>query len=213
MHGIRGKEYPINLYQVPKLKIDKMAFIHPTVQEENVEFEKDAVFLREGSTHSPQEPGRLGWELFYHSNLLIDVKNSQIAFCDGLNTLTKQGYPVQDFIFAHLLLERGLVEFEAETPDGILRCTLDTGATWNMLNTEIDEGKPLEQVMWEPNRVREYPFFKASGKELGPLSFHTVPIKLPIHIEAILGMEFFRDHLVFLDFEKKQLYFYKYPVQ
>ncbi|MBI5272814.1 MAG: hypothetical protein HY861_02390 [Chlamydiia bacterium] len=215
MYGMLGKEYLTNIYRIPKASIGAMAFIQPTLQNDRDEFIADSVFVQGGGKPSPRPPGRVGWELFYNVNLLVDLKNSQIAFCDSVDTLQKQGYPTEHFVKTPLLLERGLVEFEASTGEGSLHCTLDTGATWNMLNTEIAEGRSIEQIAWDPENVLHYPSLKIGAEEFGPIDFHRIPIHLPIRIEATLGMEFFQDHLVFLDFSRGYAYFFKNtsPVQ
>ncbi len=209
MYGIRGKEYSTNLYRVPKAKIGAMTFSKLVLQEEMQEFVTDSVFVQNGGKPSPREPGRLGWELFYNVNLLVDVTNSLIAFCDSLDTLKNKGYVIEDFIQTPLFLDRGLVEFQVQTLEGVLLCMLDTGATWNMINSEIERGKPIEEEMWKPENSVEYSSFKIEGEEFGPIAFHRMPIKIPIRIEAILGMEFFQNHLVFLDFTGKCAYFSK----
>lgn len=207
MYGVRGKEYSTDLYRIPKIKIGTLAFIKPVLQKKGEEFTEDAVFVQEGRKPSPREDGRVGWELFYNVNLLIDIKNSKIIFCDSLDTLKKHGYLIKNFTKVPLFLERGLLEFEAQINEGALRCMLDTGSTWNILNTEIEDGKSIEQVMWEPENTLTYPSFKIGKKDFGSIALHRIPIKLPIHIEAILGMEFFQDHLVFLDFTGGSVYF------
>lgn len=209
MYGIRGKEYATKLYQIPALEVGKMTFFKPILQEEKEEFTKDSTFVKKGQKQSPKEPGRLGWELFYNVNLLVDAENSLIAFCDSLETLAKQGYEIEQFTRSPLLLERGLVEFNAEIPEGILRCVLDTGATWNMLNCGIEETQSIDDLMWHVDSIVERSSLKINGNDFGPISFHKLPIKIPIRIEAILGMDFFKNHIVFLDFRNKYVYFSK----
>lgn len=209
MYGIRGKEYVTKLYQIPTLQIGKMTFLKPVLQEEKEDFIRDATFVPDGQKRSPRDPGRLGWQLFCKVNLLVDSKNSLIAFCDSIETLGKQGYEVKQFIDVPLFLERGLIEFDAKTPEGNLRCALDTGATWNMLNCEGKEEKTIDDMIWDPSNVIEYSSISINGKDFGPISFHKLPIKIPIRIEAILGADFFKNHIVFLDFNKKRIYFSK----
>jgi predicted aspartyl protease len=209
MYGIRGKQYPTNLYSIPKIKIGAMSFTQPILEEETAEFIKDGVFVENGGEPSPTESGRLGWELFYYSNLLIDIKNSKIAFCDSLDTLQTQGYAIETFIRTPLFLENDSVEFEARTPGGILRCILDTGATWNFLNSEVAGNKPIEQAMWDSDNLLEYSSFQIAEDDFGAITFHRIPITVPVQVEAFVGMEFFRDHLVFLDFSGGYVYFAK----
>ena len=210
MYGFRGKAYPTNLYLIPKIEIGAMSFIQPILQENSEEFRQDGEIVQLGNNSSSHEPGRVGWELFHNVNLLLDLKNSKIAFCDSLETLKKQGYSFDNFVKIPLLIERGLVEFEAQpTKKTALRCMLDTGCTWNILNTEIEPDKSIEQVAWEHESITEYPSFQIGNRDFGAVAFHLLPIKIPIRIDAILGMEFFKEHLVFLDFSEKCIYFSK----
>lgn len=213
MYGIRGIEYEEKIFEIPEITIGSMIFSHPNIHECAERFHADATLMKKDNELSTPEPGKAGWELFGNINLFLDLRNSKIAFCDSLSTLENHGYKIANFTKTPLLLQRGLVEFETETPQGCLRCMLDTGATWNILNTEVEEGKSIEQVVHESSNILEYLSFKIGTQDFGPIAFHCIPIKIPIHIEAILGMEFLEDHLVFLDFADNHAYFLKEAVQ
>ncbi len=209
-YGVRGKPYTNKSYRIPKAVIGSMSFSPPMVQEENSEFLKDSRIAINDNIESSKEVGRLGWELFLQSNLLLDIPHSQIAFCDSLDTLIKHGYQNETFTRIPLLLERGLVEFEASISDGVLRCMLDTGATFSVLNNDVEEeGKSLDGLAWDPDKVAEYPSLKINGKDFGPVLLHPLPIRIPIRIEAILGMDFLKNHIVFLSFGDQCAYFSK----
>jgi hypothetical protein len=205
VYGVRGKKYNNKKYRIPKLKIGERDFFLPVLQEDNPEFLKDATFLQNKTEITSKEPGRLGWELFSLTPLLIDVQNSRIAFCDSLETLKKEGYSIETFVKAPLFLERGLVEFEACTPNGSLRCMLDTGTTWNVLNDETIE--EIDKAIGTPENEVEYSAFLIEGTDFGSIVFRRIPIQIPIKIEAILGMEFIQKHLIFLDCENRSIYF------
>lgn len=209
MHGIRGKEYPTKIYRIPKAKIGKMTFINPSLEKGNREFIQDSTFVADGGPASPREEGRIGWELFQKVNLLIDMKNARIAFCDSLDTLAKEGYTIEKFTQTPLILDNGLVQIVGNTPEGALHCMLDTGATWNVLNRAIQPDQSLDKAVWEPENILEFSNFKIDGEDFGPLNFHCMPIQLPFLVDAILGMEFFEDNLVYLDFVRGFAYFAK----
>jgi hypothetical protein len=198
-YGYRGKQYQTELYQIPKLNIAGMNFNSPDVLGMNQEFESDAYII--DTISKPSDfLGSLGWKIFYNSNLLLDCPNSQIAFCDSLETLKHQGYPIEDFTQIPLLLDRDYVEFEANTNKGTLRCTLDTGATWNILNEEPSQIENPERYETE---------FALGGADFKVISFRK--IKTPFKIDAVIGMEFIHDKVIFIDFRKEKLYFYAYP--
>ncbi len=206
MYGVRGNEYNEKLYEIPNIEVGPIHFSSPKLQEWAEKSRQDATLRKKDNDLSMAEPGKIGWELFGNTNLFLDIKNSKIAFCDSLETLKKQGYQTEAFVKTPLLLERGLVEIETRTSAGTLRCMLDTGATWNLLNTDLPEGISLDQAIQDPNHLTKYPLFRIGENDFGPIAFHCVPIQIPIRVEAILGMEFFQEHAVFLDFAENLAY-------
>jgi len=185
MYGIRGKAYKKKLYRIPEIKISSMIFPFPNLQEDHPEFHKDATFIENETTlPSPQEPGRVGWELFRHTCLFIDIQNKKITFCDGLETLKKEGYAIEMFVKTPLFLERGLVEFDCFTPKGRLRCMLDTGATWNVLNEETGD-IDIDKALWTPGNVVEHPFCQIEDTDFGPIAFHRMSYQIS---EITLGL-------------------------
>lgn len=208
MYGIRGAEYHTHVYEIPKASFGKIVLTAPIIQDESVEWQKDSIIVPEGEMPSPSDvSGRIGWPVFSTHNLLLDTKHSKIAFCDSLETLKEQGYAVEHFIQAPFSTERGLIEFTVETSNGLLLCVLDTGCTWNIVNKALKEDQSFEQAAFDPENVIEYPSFKIGKIEFGPIYFRGLPIKIPIHVEAILGMEFIRNGLIFIDFSKNTIYF------
>ena len=204
MYGVRGKEYYRNIYEIPEIKIGNSSFsrifIHDGYTEE---FNNDAMVTGNDKVSSRSGDSRVGWELFAQSNLLLDFKNSKIAFCDSVATLKENGYPTESFIKTPLFLERGLVELDTMTSSGKLRCALDTGATFNAINREVS----IES--FDLDEIEEFDLFKIGGRDFGPIAFHPIAIRLPIHVEAMLGMEFLSEHVVFLDFRNSCAYIYR----
>lgn len=207
IHGIQGKRYRTDLFQIPEASIGTASFIEPVLQSNCSEFTQDSVYVQEGLP-SLQEIGRIGWQLFQGTNLLIDVAHAHIALCDSIDTLLTRGHKLENFAKAELFTDRGLLEFDATTSRGVLRCTLDTGASLNVLN--IDTDRSVQEMIWEPENSVSTAVFKIGEQDFGPIPFHQIPIKIPIPIKAILGIEFFRQQLVFIDFSKKQVYFSRF---
>ena len=225
--GIRGKRYDGNVYKIPKIKIGKMVLFQAKAQEIDPEFETDATVLKGEGSSSTGHLGRIGWALFHNFNFFMDSENALIAFCDSLDTLRKRGYPVDSFIETPLLLDRNAIEFQAMTEKGSIRCLLDTGATWNMLNKDIEGGsndhmifnsdtidqhsvlnpENSDQMTFDPENVYDMPVFKIGKKEFGPIKLNR--IKTPLEIDAIIGMEFLDSKLVFIDFPNRKIYFYE----
>jgi predicted aspartyl protease len=204
IHGIQGKQYRTNLFQLPEITIGATTFTEPIIQTNSPEFTNDSVFTKHGIA-STQEVGRIGWQLFQSANILIDVANGGIALCDSVETLKMQGYATENFATTQLLTDRGLLEFEATTSEGVLRCALDTGASVNVLHKETTES--IQAAIWEADNAVRISSFMIEDQNFGPITFHQIPIKIPIPIKAILGMEFFRTRVIFIDFSKNLAYF------
>jgi hypothetical protein len=198
MWGIRGIEHLENLYEIPEIDMGPINVLNPILHEHSAEFSRETTIFFEGEKPSAPEPGMVGWELFGNTDLLLDLNNSIIAICDSVETLVEQGYDIDTFIKTPLLLERGLVEVELNTSKGPLRCMMDTGATLNHINQEV-----------EMTEIMNIPPVEMDVDGLSQIAFHPLTIKLPIHIEAVLGMEFFMTHVVFLDFAENCTYISK----
>jgi hypothetical protein len=199
-----GEECTNKLYFFPEIKIGSLTVFKPRVHEANDEFYYKAVIVKDGGQPSPKEAGTLGWELFYNFNLLLDCKNSKIACCDSIETLKQQGFLIETYAKIPFSLERGVIEFSAKTENGPLRCILDTGCTFNILNRQI-EGDVTEILFNDKHQI-SCPSLKVDELDFGPLVFRPLSIKSPAQIEALLGMEFIKQHTIFIDFKHKTIY-------
>lgn len=204
MYGARGKSYRTSRYKAPQIHIVNLDIRGCIMEEESEEFLLDSVFLTSADTHRRKHSGRIGWELFATCNLFLDLANSRIAFCDSAETLENQGYPMQEFAKTPLHTERGFIEMLVEGSEGIQMWALDTGTTWNIVNAH-DNTKTVEEMALDPSNHIELPL-KIGNADFGLLSFCRIPIPLPIHVDAMLGMEFFKTHQVFIDFYEQQIY-------
>ena len=227
-YGLTGKAYKSNVYEVPEIRIENMRFFPAKIEAINLELEQD-IILGEGEKSLDDNVGTIGWRLFHNFNLLLDCKHSLLALCDSLMTLKQKGYPVESFTEVPLLLDRGFLEFEAKTEAGILRCVLDTGSTWNMLNKDLENSSNGHMIFTSENTseystlnpenksllifdhkdIKEILVFNIGEKEFGPMTFDR--IKSPMAIDAIIGMEFIESTLIYVDFANHKLYFYEIP--
>jgi len=222
--GLAGKTYNSRMFELPKIKIGMMKFFPVPAEEENLEHEEDIILYESNDESSLHFVGTVGWRLFQHFNVLLDCEHSILALCDSLETLKRKGYPVESFIEAPLLLDRGFIEFEATTELGPMRCLLDTGCTLNLLNKNSDtlnnhrifgpgngdqyhilnpENKNL--MHFDVKNTCETSSFKIEGNEFGPVHFNK--IQSPLDFDAIIGMDFIDEHLIFINFTDQKIYF------
>jgi hypothetical protein len=205
MCGIRGKKYETNIYELPSMQIGDKTFVQLLADERTYDFKSDAT-IGDSTPPSKGEDCVLGWKLFENTNLLLDLRKGKIAFCENASDLERQGYDLSRCAQVPLTTERGLLEIDVETTRGILRCILDTGATYNVLNTSLKEDQNLNDAYTHPEDEFETPFLLVNGTNLGPAKFLCLPFNLPIHIDGLLGVDFFMKNWVYLDFKKKEAY-------
>ncbi len=204
-YGFRGNKHSHPVYLIPQIEIGNATFSKIPILEETEEIRKEAVITEnEEQILFFEEQGKLGWEIFTLFNLLLDYKNATIAFCNSDEMLKKQGYPISEWAKAPLFLEDGFVEFTAETENGPLRCILDSGCTVNILNMQV-EGKECDLLL-DPKYQIQRQSLKVGDSEFGPVIFRPMPVNLPVHVEAFLGMEFIKEHTIFIDFQNKMVY-------
>ncbi len=207
-YGVRGKQYAHTIYSISSIAIGAISFSSLHVYEENQDLIADARILPPGTIPEPHATCRLGWKLFQPTNLLLDCPHSTIAFCDGVETLKRHNCAIETFTKVALLLDRNLLEFEAFSPTkGTFRCFLDSGATYNILHTDLQNGESLDERVLNQENIVELPSFVIGGTDFGPLSFLTLPINLPVPFEVILGADFLLNHTVFICFSENAIYF------
>ena len=224
-YGMIGRTHANNVYEVEKIKIQKMSFSSVKIKEKSLESMNEGIL--KGQYRSEYYHGIIGWELFDQYNLLVDCRQYILALCDSVETLRRKKYPVDSFTEVSLIPHQLLV-IKVETEKGPLNCMLDTGSTLNMFNknsnnrfidqhhidAKNDELAFLclgneDSFVFDPEDTQGFSSFKIEDREFGPISF--VNINTSLEVDAILGMEFFDSHLVFIDFENQKVYLSPYP--
>ena len=192
MISLNGKSQPMSLSFIAPIQIGPLTFHHleAGIKDQNYYADSD---LFVGSNGIDHPPCTLGWSLFSTSNLVLDFRRHQIGFSDDLETLNT--HLSDKFISTPLLEHDDFLEIQVLTDSGPLRCILDTGCTWNMIQSD------LKSDVFETEEL------KISGVNFGPTQFHPWKIDLPNRVDAILGMEFLYNQTCFIDFAKKSVYF------
>jgi hypothetical protein len=201
-----GKEYQLSYYRIPEFQLGNATFSNAELGEEDPNEEQDTIIdkPKEKADYLPAN-GKLGWKLFKKLALFMDFKHGLVAICDSVDTFAQYGYRLEKFVQAPVLLNAGIVEVNALTSEGPLRFFLDTGCTNNCWN----EDYPVEEVR---ERMENAKYFKTfsnvsiGGKDFGKMIFRPLPMNFPMPMQAILGMDFFFEHQVLIDFKNEQIY-------
>jgi hypothetical protein len=211
-YGLRGIKRYHDVYQIPKMRMGSLTYTNIEVNDRDPAFNEESVIVLDQEKYISgvcPTRGKLGWMLFNNLLLFLDMKKSKIVICGSPEKFEKEEHSLKSYTKTPLFIDRDLVEIETETPQGIVKCLLDTGCTYNIFNTKNGSDEPLGQMINDKTRFTIFDSFKIGDREFGPMSFHPAPVKLPIEIQAILGMEFFDQHRVLIDFKNRQVYFAK----
>ena len=129
------------------MKIGELTFCDFSAELLNPEFEHDLIVRKSPKTEHTPFLARVGFRSFSKTNVLLDFSKSIIAFCDSLETLQIEGYPTDQFVETDLILNHGLIEFNAVTNSGCHRFVLDTGSTFNLIHKEPDNLSSFLKVL------------------------------------------------------------------
>lgn len=204
-YNFKGTARQVDRYKIPRVTIGNVSWKEPVLESRSDAAAIEIRFREDGNTPTIYCDGLFGWRPFQCFNLFLDLGNSKAACCDSIETLKDRGYPVETWVRTALLTDRHLVEFEATTPEGFIRCSLDTGCTFSFLSRELP-GKSITEAYFDSSTFEKYPFLIVDGTDLGPLVLRQIPNRIPIPIPLTLGMDFFMEHQVFLDFKNKLIY-------
>jgi len=205
MSGVRGNKYTIDVYQIPEAKIQGATLCRPQLEEAHSAFDQETVLIPATDPSTPEAVGSLGWKLFRNVTLFLNLAKGEIVLGRNIEALREKGYKLEEFTETPLQLNHDLLVIEATTPQGLWHCLLDTGCTSNLLN-ESESDKPIETMIQDESNFVNLPSFAINNTNFGPITFRPVPMKLPFHIDAVLGLEFFFKHQVIIDFEKQSVF-------
>jgi hypothetical protein len=107
----------------------------------------------------------------------------------------------------HTEEDNQLVVSTFDTQSGRIRLLFDTGATYSMLPEVIAEKLQLATVLHGPDSPKFYQskILSAAGQDFGPMEFVILPLKLPGDFEGMLGRNFFENHVVCLDYKRREI--------
>lgn len=200
-YGITGTSYPYTAYNIPALNIGSCSFSSARVRSGSIDMKNDSILMEGTGEVAASADGAIGWPAFVKTNLLIDTNRDIIAFCSDWKALEEHGYKRGDFYQTSFSAESGLLVFSAQIDGKERSCVLDTGTTLSALHKSSSQRTSDLKASLTP-----YPVAFCEGNTEEILFMH-IPFNLPIKIDAILGMNFVHEHVIFIDFSSETIYF------
>lgn len=209
--NFRGTLFEASTYLISKMAIGSLVF----KKSEAVAFPShrsdESTIWGESSSEDPYKSvGSLGQGLLRKVAILIDVKNQKIIFSNNLYKLKKSGYNFNNFIKAPLEITPTGTFVHALTDIGKLKLFIDTGSTWTVLHEHLHPKNIKKDIRYHGLPVLISSKFSMHDTDFGKqeLLFLNMSDKVIVH-DGILGMDFFKKHVVYIDFPNKTMYIKK----
>jgi hypothetical protein len=126
-----------------------------------------------------------------------------------MDTLKNHGVEVDQFVKAPLVLDQGGVAIRVSAPEGDFRWELDTGASFNIFHKDRVGNESINEMVLDEKNITDV-LLKIGGVDFGKIHFRTLPIEFAIKTQAVLGMDFFLAHKMFIDFKEGYIYIAKH---
>lgn len=210
---IKGRAYEVSTYRIRSVQIEDISFSNVKIGEENDDFIGNATFW----VNPDRDPkdfdrgfGTIGRPLLTKRNLLLDFQRSLFFMTNDQKKLKKEGYELEELEKIPLETGKRGAILLVTTDFGKLRLVIDTGSTASLVRTSF---LPREQSI--AGKKYDLPFvttseFVIGKKDFGPMNLCLMDITPELHeFDGILGMDFLKRHIIYLDYAKKTAYFGK----
>lgn len=195
--GIKGNRYFSERYQLPEIKISTAIVSGATVDEENNDFINDAFI-------SPQKPlghylesaliqGSIGWPVFKNYDCLFDFPHSNVIIAENRAVLEKEtSYIFENFDQIPFTLDISGIILSIQTELGTKKFMLDTGSPRSFLkDKQLAKENESSLQLKMGSRTWEFHFFEFADV---------------FSCDGILGIDFFKKNILYLDFHNHIAY-------
>lgn len=200
-------------YIIPQIGIRNLQFYNmETMERTREEYESTILYHRSDRTIEEkyqEASGAIGYGLLRLVNFLFDFENSVMIASKNINELKKDGYAVEKFVNVPFITRGGIV-FNIDTDLGMKRFLLDTGCTASIMRSSNFTDQSLEELIPGSGlQAFRSSKFVIGDRDFGKKKLMLLEMKnyLPDEIDGVLGMDFLSKVTVYIDWDKKLLYF------
>lgn len=206
---MHGNSYETPAYLISQIKVGDFCRRDVLVNEESDDFVLNTTFWMD--TNKSKDPfedqiGTIGRGLLEKRNLLLDFYNSIVFISNDINRFNESGYHLKDLTKCSFEIGRTGIILTIITDIGATRFSLDTGSTISFIRSSFVKNSSGE------NNKYGIPFitssiFEIAGKDFGNMNLYLQNITPELsEIDGILGMDFLKNHVVYIDYKDKVLY-------
>lgn len=202
-----GESHERAMYEVSGIKIHGLKVPKIKIHEAT------PVVILSGDPDAISYCGRVSWKILAEKNFLLDFASSKIIVCRDFKDLAKNQYDLNNFVEVPFEVNKAGICFRAETDLGEQTLLLNPSLFRSMLRSPSEkEGLSIESLnslqLWHNQKLN------LGGSEFGPKDFVFFEISPLIDmIDGTLGMDFFKEHAVYIDMKRSVAYIEKHSVK
>jgi len=209
---VKGNDYfddcfEIPLVSIPGMNLKRVNFKNAPVSEKSLKFGGNQLFRADTTQREIDQrkwiDGSIGTGIFLGNFCLFDLNRSLFFISDALEKL-KAPYFLDEVMEVPFEDEHGFVVVYAQTDFGTRKMLLDTGAGGSVFRESIvDKKRECEPGIWRTTTQ-----LRMGEVNCGDWDFflYEFPEMYRDMFDAVLGVDFFMDHIVCVDYQNKKLY-------
>jgi hypothetical protein len=206
---VKGNTYSSSAYQIKKIKIGGHSFKDVIVKEINKRYVLNSVLYIEKNDKNEvfnDKFGVIGRALLERMNLLLDFQNSIIIECDDIKNLEQIGYSANNLTPSSFDIGPTGLILTVNTTIGKTRLSLDTGSTVSIIRSSfVKEDVPKKQE-YGLSYINTS-MFEIGNRDFGRMNLYLYDVTPELHeIDGLLGMDFLKNHVVYIDYKHKMIY-------
>jgi hypothetical protein len=202
----RGNKYETPLYLIPSVRIKKFLLKKLRAREESQAFaERGSIVIRSEEKNCA---GRIGRDFFKGKNLFLDFKHQTLIVCSRFSQIKKEQKERNRFVSVPFKVTPDGILIEAKTDLGIRNLTIDTGSSVTAIRPDGTEKSHVQNR----NGIRfiQTDKFVLGTGDFGSRELCLIDISSEFNeMDGVLGMDFLKNHEVYLDFSENCAYFAK----
>ncbi len=204
-----GNQYKSSEYLISAIYFKDLKLKNIYAKEENQEYLDNITLWEEEGDDLFEEYGTIGLKLAEKHNILLDFPRDRLFFSNNLGRLKKEGFDIDSYLpVPFMRLKEGIV-FAIDTDVGKNNFLLDTGATISIFReTFFENEEKLNEI--HGKKVFFSSKFKIADCDFGKQDLILLNISSEFEsFDGILGMDFIKKYVIYLDFDKKIMYLQK----
>lgn len=142
--------------------------------------------------------------------VLLDCSKSVLYISNDFHQLREEGYDLDEMI--RVPLNKSVdASVWVDTDLGVKKFIIDTGFTRNTLKRDDGEKRRPSKNIHDSPKITMTKFMM-SNHDFGPLPFHLLDFVFT-RFDGIIGMEFLKDHAIYVDYDEGFVYIQKTEIE